>query len=205
MDVRRFHAEYWSEKVRQHGYASASVGQTHRSHIKRFETLFTVGRLDGHSVLDIGCGVGHFYDFLLSKDCKVDYTGYDIAPAMIEVARKKHHSVAEKFHVRDILTDPPDRRFDYVISNGPLNVPVPGADNVKLTVDLVRAMLDASNIAIAISMTSSLTRKPKEGTYYYDPTAVLAEIFSFCQNVRFDHTYLPHDFTVFCYKRDLYS
>jgi hypothetical protein len=54
-------------------------------------------------------------------------------------------------------------------------------------------------------MTSSLTLRPAEDTYYYDPAAVLRKIAGFCSNVRLDHTYLPHDFTVFCYTLDLYT
>jgi hypothetical protein len=60
-------------------------------------------------------------------------------------------------------------------------------------------------VGIAITMTSSLTRKPHPTTFYYNPLEILAGTFEFCSNVRLDHTYLPHDFALFCYKKATYD
>ena len=70
---------------------------------------------------------------------------------------------------------------------------------------LIKKMYKMANIGIAISMTSSLTKRPNKKTFYYDPVKILSRTFEFCKNVKFDHTYIPHDFVLFCYKKSLYD
>ncbi|MCP5053423.1 MAG: hypothetical protein GY940_40030 [bacterium] len=70
---------------------------------------------------------------------------------------------------------------------------------------MMRKMYQIANMGIAITMTSALTKKPNNDTFYYHPQDVLTKTYEFCTNVRLDHTYLPHDFTILCYKKDLYD
>jgi SAM-dependent methyltransferase len=202
--LRDFHIQYFSSQVALHGDDVASVGWTKHSQRKRFRKLLEIGDLASGSVLDIGCGQGGLYDFLVEACGAVDYWGFDITPGMIELARRRHPSIADRFQVHDILAKPVHRQFDYVVSIGPMNVPVPEG-NVEPTMLLVRAMFEHCTNGIAISMTSSLTRRPSVGTYYYNPTTILERASEITPNVCLDHTYLPHDLMLFCYKADLYD
>jgi len=69
----------------------------------------------------------------------------------------------------------------------------------------IKRMCDLSRIGFAISMTSALTRKPQNIIFYYNPADTAAEVTRHCQNVRLDHTYLPHDFTLVGNKKNLYD
>jgi SAM-dependent methyltransferase len=181
------------------------VAQSEISHRKRFEKILELGDFNDKTLLDVGCGIGGFYDFLKGKSINCDYTGIDINPRMIEIAREKHPDIKDKFSVFDIIEDNPDRQFDYAISNGPLNLEFAPGMNMDMTMRLIRAMFNLAKTGIAVTMTSALTRKPTPGTFYYHPAEILAGTFTFCANARFDHTYLPHDFALFCYKKDLYD
>ena len=75
------------------------------------------GELAGASVLDVGCGVGHLYDLLTSRDVRIDYTGYDIAPAVVEAARRRLPHV--EIQILDIVaTDVGRAQFDFVVVSG---------------------------------------------------------------------------------------
>ncbi|MGE5341767.1 MAG: class I SAM-dependent methyltransferase [Candidatus Omnitrophota bacterium] len=182
-----------------------AVAQSEVSHIKRFEKILELGDFTDRSILDVGCGIGGFYDFLMKKNIPCDYTGIDINPYMIQIARTKYPHIKDKFFICDIIEESLERTFDFVCSNGPLNLKCGKALNKTMTFTFLHRMYDLATVGTAMTMTSSFTRKPNKETFYYNPMEILTEISKFCVNVRFDHTYLPHDFAVFCYKKDLYD
>jgi SAM-dependent methyltransferase len=181
------------------------VAQSEVSHRKRFEKILELGSFKNKILLDVGCGIGGFFDFLKEKGINCDYTGIDINSRMIEIAQEKHPDIKDKLFVFDIIENNMNRQFDYVISNGPLNLKFASRMNMDMTMRLIHEMYNLARIGIVITMTSGLTRKPHPETYYYNPLEILAETVKFCVNARFDHTYLPHDFALFCYKKDLYD
>ncbi|KAF5422780.1 MAG: 2-polyprenyl-3-methyl-5-hydroxy-6-metoxy-1,4-benzoquinol methylase, partial [Candidatus Methanomarinus sp.] len=85
----------------------------------RFRILSDIGDLNGSKILDVGCGFGDFYEYLVDKGIKVDYTGYDISLKIINVAISKHPQI--RFEVKDILKERIDEKFDYVLESGILN------------------------------------------------------------------------------------
>jgi SAM-dependent methyltransferase len=203
--VKEKNIQYFTGLLEEPGDEHHAVAQSEISHIKRFQKILELGDFNGKTLLDVGCGIGGFLDFLDERGIKCDYTGVDINPKMIDMAKTKHPDIKDKFLVFDIIEEDMNRRFDYVISNGPLNLKFDPALNMDITMKLIRAMHNLCATGAVITMTSALTRKPNRETYYYNPLEILAETFKFCANVRFDHTYLPHDFALFLYKKDLYD
>ena len=182
-----------------------AVAQSKISHLKRFEKMLELGDFNNKRILDVGCGIGGFYDFLKEKNVACDYTGIDIIPRMIDAAKERIPEIRDKFFVFDIIEKKMNKTFDYVVSIGPLNLEFESGLNMDFTMRLLKEMFQLAAIGSALSMTSSLTQKPGKETFYYDPVVILSETVKFCSNIKIDHTYLPHDFTIFCYKRDLYS
>jgi SAM-dependent methyltransferase len=203
--VKEKNLTYFSGLLDESGDEHYVVAQSEISHRKRFEKILELGDFNNKTLLDVGCGIGGFFDFLKEKGINCHYSGVDINPRMIETAQKKHPDIKDKFFVFDIIEDNLDRPFDYVIANGPLNLKFEPGMNMDMTMRLIQAMVNLAKTGIAVTMTSALTRKPSPGTFYYHPLEILAETVKFCANIRFDHTYLPHDFTLFCYKKDLYD
>ncbi|MCS6824408.1 MAG: methyltransferase domain-containing protein [Cytophagaceae bacterium] len=62
------------------------------------------------TVLDIGCGSGHYCEAFLKQGKKV--TGIDIAEGMLEIAKKKTKEYLEKGQVKYILDDYSTHTFD---------------------------------------------------------------------------------------------
>lgn len=75
----------------------------------------------GKTALDVGCGPGH-YAVALAQRGAAGVTGIDLAPAMIELARRKAADAGVSdscnFIIGDYLTHNFDRTFDYVILMG---------------------------------------------------------------------------------------
>lgn len=182
-----------------------AVGQSKISHEKRFSKMLDIGDLDNKSILDVGCGLGAFYSFLKLKNISVNYTGYDINEKMLQGARNSHLEIADKFKNIDLIENAIENQFDYSISVGPLNLNMDEKTNYEMTFKLIDSLFKCSKIGYALSMTSIMSRKKNNDTFYYDPALIVNHISKYCNNYRIDHSYLPHDFTVFCYKDDFYS
>lgn len=204
-NVRKKNLDYFSKILEESENEHHAVGQSKLSQTKRFEKISELGDFNGKRLLDVGCGIGGFYRFLKEKGIVCDYFGIDINPGMIAAAKEKFPENKDKFFVFDILEEQMTETFDYVISVGPLNLKFETNQNMDFTMRLMKEMVRLTIVGAAISMTSSFTRKPNEETFYYNPAVVLSETAKFCTNIKIDHTYLPHDFTIFCYKRNLYN
>ncbi len=204
-DVIDKNVEYFTRTLGEFKDEHQAVAQSKFSHLRRFDRILELGDFKGRSLLDVGCGIGGFYEFLKERGINCDYTGTEINQKMLDRAKKRNPEISDRFFLFDIIKEKMGRTFDYVISVGPLNLKFTDNLNMDITMRLIKEMHALAHIGSAISMTSALTKRPSQETFYYDPLPLLCEIFKFCTNVRFDHTYLPHDFTLFLYKKDLYS
>src|SRR5580698_2884517 len=79
----------YNERLNRYGYSSETLGWGKKDRRKlRFHILSSQWNFDGCSVLDFGCGFGDFYAFAIESGLKIDYTGVDINPDLINEARK---------------------------------------------------------------------------------------------------------------------
>jgi SAM-dependent methyltransferase len=88
---------------------------------KRYKIMFDLMKnendLNSDSLLDFGCGLGHFYEWLiLDKKNMPKYTGLDINLSFYEFCKKKFPHIT--FINKDILIDSNIPNFDYIICNG---------------------------------------------------------------------------------------
>lgn len=67
----------------------------------------------GERILDFGCGLGGFSDWLPAD---VEYVGFDTAPGMVTRAAREHPG-------RVFTTGWPSTRFDVVVAIGTFNLP----------------------------------------------------------------------------------
>jgi SAM-dependent methyltransferase len=93
-----------------------------RSMVLRYEKSMDGCRpIEGRSVLDVGCGPGH-YSVELARRGAARVVGVDFAPAMIRLAeeRAREAGVAERcqFDVGDFMSFPEGETFDYTIVMG---------------------------------------------------------------------------------------
>jgi SAM-dependent methyltransferase len=105
------------------------------------KTLEGCSPIAGRSVLDIGCGPGH-YSVALAKRGAADVLGIDFAEGMLQVARaraaREGASVC-KFDKRDFLNFDFERKFDYTIVMGFMDYASRPSDVVNKTLSLTAA------------------------------------------------------------------
>ena len=69
------------------------------------------------TIIDLGCGLGHFYQYLLDKGIKCDYTGVDINPNFIDFCKNKYTN--QKFICKSILDI--NLSADIIVASGLFN------------------------------------------------------------------------------------
>jgi len=107
------------------------------------KTLEGCSPIAGRSVLDIGCGPGH-YSVALAKQGAGEVLGIDFAEGMLQIAREcaaKEGITTCRFEKRDLVNLNFERKFDYTIVMGFMDYANQPAEVVKkaLSLTAVRA------------------------------------------------------------------
>ncbi len=166
----------------------------------RFETVVSNVELQGKKILDVGCGVGNFAEYICRKGIKAGYTGVDILSSMIERA------LAKKLNARilhcDVFHENPfgDEKFDVVYASGIFNLNL--GNNMEFLQKAIAAFLGLSNGIVAFNLLGSGSLDKEDRYYYYDMKEVAALIGDRFANeigqVDIIDGYLHNDFTVIC-------
>jgi trans-aconitate methyltransferase len=163
----------YEERLKEFGPSMKALGWRDEEQQKlRFKILAEIGDLNGKKILDVGCGFGDFYGYLKEQGINADFTGYDVTPKFIEVAREKYPDA--RFEVKDILADSVDETFDYVFSSGVFNHKI--ADNMTFTKAMITKMCTLSKIGVATNMMTDKVDYQDAHLFYYSPKEM--EIFA---------------------------
>ncbi|MBI4354998.1 MAG: class I SAM-dependent methyltransferase [Candidatus Omnitrophica bacterium] len=166
----------------------------------RFAVLAEVGDLSGRSVLDVGCGFGDFYGYLLAQGRRPSlYVGVDVAPSLLQVARERHPGI--RFEERDIVTQPMAEQFDYVVESGVLNHRL--QDNEQAARAMLEAMYRLSRRGMAANLMSFQVDYTEPHLYYYDPEATMRYCRTLSRFVTLRHDYPLYEFTIYLYRQPL--
>lgn len=92
--------------------------KTHDDFFLTEKTLVSKLKEPMNNILDLGCASGRFIELLQKKFKKFSFTGVDIVPDQIELAKKNYPK--HTFFCRDILKFKVDKKYDLVNSTGVL-------------------------------------------------------------------------------------
>ena len=82
----------------------------------RNNKLYEIGIQENDSVLDVGCGVAHFYNFLLDQGWSGEYLGVDPNKAAIDMVEESINTMC------GTIDDVGDTQYDWVIASGIFNL-----------------------------------------------------------------------------------
>ena len=183
-------SNHYSELVKRHGDAPESAQYADReTQERRMEVLSEIGVARDSKVLDFGCGTGQLLSFLQrSLGFEGEYVGYDISPKAIELARSTHP--AGRFEVRNILEQPAEEKFDYVLVSGVFNNRI--SDNRTFFEAISRRLMEQAEVGYAFNMLSRFVDYFDDGLYYEDPL----HAFRFCKEQLSPLVTLRHDYAV---------
>jgi SAM-dependent methyltransferase len=153
-----------------------------------------IGEVAGHSVVDVGCGVGDFYAYMREHVHPLDYLGVDLMEEMAERAGARYPEA--RFVARDVLAHGLGDEFDYVLLSAVFNDPMD--DPTAYLLDVVDACLPAARLGLGLNFISArASRQEPESLAYHDPARVLAGCLDLSPYVELHHFYGRADVSVF--------
>ena len=190
---------FYDKNVKQFKDNIKSVGWGSKaSQEKRFLVFSCIDKLEKKSILDVGCGIGDFYGWLKERYKKREYTGIDITPSMVEFASKKYPEIEFKvMNILDMTETTPV--CDYAFASGIFNLRIPQHELFLKSTIQKMFLLSREGIAFNIMSTKADFFEKKE--YYADPGKMLNFCLDLSRRVVLRHDYMPHDFTVYVYKK----
>lgn len=197
-------AAFYAGLQEEHGDDPGAVGweSPHTQVASFFQIIAADGFRPGVSVLDVGCGLGHFKSFLDDQGIEVAYTGWDITEPLITRARELHPE--SHFEVRDLLKDPGSQTFDFVVCSGALTSRL--LDHEAWVAEMIRAMFGLCRRALVFNLLSGHYAHDHpfevihERYYHAQPERIMGFCFELTRQVSLDHSSLANSFAVYLYR-----
>jgi SAM-dependent methyltransferase len=185
------------DSLTRHGYHPHALYWSNREIQEiRFRVLAEIGIVTGDSVLDVGCGFADFSDWAAHTGRAVHYTGIDLSPDLIGVARERHPDLL--LHIGELEDggfEPAS--FDWVILSGSLNEQLHDGGAYARRMFLQMYTLCRNGVAFNLLNARHVQAHDLQSLM---PDEVLA----FCQSItprcKLIQGYLPIDFTVYLYR-----
>ncbi|MDP7008400.1 MAG: class I SAM-dependent methyltransferase [Phycisphaerales bacterium] len=180
------------------GTFDATLWQSKQGQLIRFETFCSIVDFTNQSIVDIGCGLGDFAQYLL--DSQIEYTsfhGVDAIPEMVETAKSRHMRDAT-FSCLDIVPSMDSLpKADWMTCSGTLN-----AMGEELALTVVESLFERCTNGVAFNFLSNQnSRDPKteslEPASRFNTTTLLQRAFQMTPLVTFTQAYMDgHDATI---------
>jgi SAM-dependent methyltransferase len=169
-------------------------------HQIQHEVHASVGDLPGKTVLDLGCGLATFYEYLKAQGTHLRrYVGYDIVEPFIESNRARYPEA--HFELRDLSRDPIAHRADYAIMCQVFNNRYASGNNEEVVKHVIAKAFDAVSTGVSIDLRTSYVNYEEPDLYYYSPEDMFSFAKSLTPFVKLRHDYLPYDFTLMLHKQ----
>ena len=172
---------YYRSLLEAHGESPKSVGYNDTTtQNERFARLARVleGQASPFTVHEVGCGLGHFGEYLQAHHPGAVYSGSDLVDEFVEACRRKFPG--STFELRDITADPPAGRYDFVTMSGTLNprLATPAAEWRAHVLAVLEAMYGMARNGIAANFLTSYghTDKMRPELHYQDPAEILDHV-----------------------------
>ena len=195
---RLFRQMFYRRRLSQFDLPEHRVGWRSRTNQEaRFSALVSVADMQGARILDLGCGLGCLYGYLKGKGWNGDYTGIDLLEPMVKEARKRFPEAS--FQRRDIVRNPPDGKWDFVLMSGLFNHRV--KDNLESVREVVGSAWSLTTRALAFNILRQESGWADPEMYYAKDTDLKAVAEELAPG-RWKTVvgYLPEDITVHLYR-----
>lgn len=165
-----------------------STGTLQRE-IERYDRLTSIGILDsdGTVVLDVGCGLSNYFEYLISKKFTGDYIGIDVSLEMLEISKLKF---PKNLYICGQLEEVKSKvkEVDFIISSQTFNRKLHFSDNYEEIENFIKSAVDIARCGVAFDLMTDHVDFFEEKHFYYSPE----RIFQFCKK-EFKKVNLLHD------------
>ena len=182
------------DSLTRHGYHPNALYWSGREIQEvRFRVLAEIGIESGDSVLDVGCGFGDFKSWIKGQGKDISYTGIDLSPDLIHVAREKHPDTA-LFCGELSDFDFESASFDWLVLSGALNEQL--FDDGVYAYRMISSMFELCRKGLAFNLLDARQLKAHDLQSFYPE-----EIMNYCSgldsNTELVDNYLDNDFTIY--------
>lgn len=188
------------DSLKRYGYSPWALYWSSREiQEQRFAILFEAGMQSGESLLDVGCGFGDLARWLEAQGCRVDYTGLDLSPELLEEGRRRYPDL-ELLEGDLFDLDPAPASFDWLVLSGTLNRDLgDGGDYARR---LIRRMWQACRKGIAFNLLDARHGPTAErwDLQSFHPGEILRLVQAFAPRVQLRDGYLDNDFTLLAWR-----
>lgn len=192
-NIFRYHTQLINES--EVGSNTALGWNDHKSQEVRFKILSEIGSLDGHSVLDAGCGHGDLYPYLIKIYPQLQYYGIEQIPRFLEVAVERYGHLPDTHFYQGDFTNPGLPSVDYTIICGSLNYRNSDESFVFTTIE---KLFHNSRIGIGFNLLSELA-EPNDFLQAWLPGEIMNHCRKLTAHLRLVENYYGKDFTVLMY------
>ena len=182
------------DSLTRHGYHPNALYWSNREIQEiRFRVLAEIGIQSGDSVLDVGCGFADFKSWMAEQGRDIVYTGVDLSPDLMRVAREKHpHATLVCGELFDC--DFAAGSFDWVVLSGALNEQL--FDDGAYAHRMITAMFDLCHKGLAFNLLDARHLKAHD-LQSFKPEEILNYCRQLSPNVKVIDNYLDNDFTIY--------
>lgn len=185
----------YNKDFEKYGVSQKSLGWNKGRSNLRFEVLTSQWQLKDSKILDFGCGFGSLFEFLQKKKLNPFYTGVDINPNFIKVAKSKHRKA--KFINIDIFKTPLLESFDYAFVSGTFNDKI--EDNYKFIENSLTLFKQLKVKGIAFNCISDKVDFKEDHVFYSNPSKLLEMCYKFSNKIILRNDYMPYEYSIFIF------
>lgn len=192
----------YQQRIVEHGVTFASLNSGNLEKLRMRHQIHSSALIGaGSRLLDIGCGLGHFYQYLQEQEQVCRYTGYDIVPEYITECRQKYPEA--RFQLRDVFTEGIDNTYDTIVMSQVLNNRYQKSDNFEVMKAAISLAFKHTQISVSIDMMSSYVDFQIPELFYYSPEEIFRFAKSLTRRVVLRHDYRPFEFCVQLFHGDV--
>lgn len=185
----------YQQRIAQHGptFASLNSGNAAKQAI-RHEVHASALRETVPSVLEIGCGLGDFYKYLVQHGRECLYHGYDIVPEYIEQCRQMYPKAI--FDQRNIFLEGISGEYDTIVMSQVLNNRYERSDNVKVMKRALELAFEHTRVSVSVDMISTYVDFQNPELFYYQPEEIFRIAKAIAPRVSLRHDYRAFEFCI---------
>ena len=191
---------YYSGLLKKYGATKEAVAYKKEiQQLNRYGALANIEPISRcSSVLDVGCGLGYFANFLSDNGWQGTYTGIDINPELVDVAGKRF--TKGKFLCMDLLTDTLDEKYDYVFCGATLQHKPKYDDPLPYLEKMIARMFSLTKRGLGFDVFSDRVDYKRDVSLYVSPSYLLEFCYGLTQRLVFRNDLRPYEIMIYMYK-----
>ena len=194
--------KYYSHLLDVHGPNLEALGIGFETDDQQKQKFFLSSRESipaaHHSILDVGCGLGHLCEYYRKLGWSGRYTGIDINSQMIEAAKKRLPK--EEFLCADLLQDSFSKKYDYVFCISTIQHKPKYADGSAYLKKMIAAMFSITEKVLVFDAFTNRVEFMNDDNLYIDPVELLHFGLTLTNRLTLKHDYRPYQYMMRLYK-----